>query len=260
MPSPDFLAAGRSGKHDFPRYLVTIALVITAFILGQLPLMGYLRAHGDRLDPDALAQFDFAAMGFDPNIILLFMLLPFAVGMAALLAGVRYFHMRPLRTVLTGRPRLDRSRIAFAAGLWLAITAALELVAIAWDPGNYTVTFAPLPFVLLLAVGLLFLPIQTTFEEVMMRGYLFQGIARLAPWRWIPVVITSLLFGLLHGLNPEIGEFGAALMMPYYIGVGVVLAVTVLMDEGLELAIGHDLSPPELPRHTDNHLHIATAP
>ena len=53
----------------------------------------------------------------------------------------------------------------------------------------------------------------------------------------MPLIITSIIFGLLHGLNPEVEKLGWIIMI-YYMGTGLVLAVFTLMDEGTELAIG----------------------
>jgi hypothetical protein len=46
------------------------------------------------------------------------------------------------------------------------------------------------------------------------------------------------LFGLMHGLNPEVQQYGFMTMMPQYIFFGVVFAVLTMFDGGIELAIG----------------------
>jgi membrane protease YdiL (CAAX protease family) len=85
---------------------------------------------------------------------------------------------------------------------------------------------------------LLLIPFQAAFEEVLFRGYLMQGLAVLARNRWIPVLSTSILFGLMHGLNPEVMQYGFLTMMPQYIFFGIVFAVLTMFDDGIELAIG----------------------
>jgi hypothetical protein len=42
----------------------------------------------------------------------------------------------------------------------------------------------------------------------------------------------------MHLSNPEVKEYGVAIMLPQYILLGVVFAVCVIMDKGLEIAIG----------------------
>ena len=57
-------------------------------------------------------------------------------------------------------------------------------------------------------------------------------------YKIIPLVITSLLFAMVHGANPEIEKFGTFIMMSYYIGAGLLLGIMTVMDDGLELALG----------------------
>lgn len=64
-----------------------------------------------------------------------------------------------------------------------------------------------------------------------------QGLAVTFKNRWLPLIITSVGFGLLHGLNPEVDKLGP-IMMVFYIGTGLVLGIMTLMDDGLELALG----------------------
>ncbi|RZK10905.1 MAG: CPBP family intramembrane metalloprotease, partial [Flavobacterium sp.] len=95
----------------------------------------------------------------------------------------------------------------------------------------------PVPFAILLVIGILMIPIQTSTEEYIFRGYLIQGFANLSRNKWFPLVMTSLIFGLLHIANPEVGKMGYIIMI-YYIGTGFFLGIITLMDEGLELALG----------------------
>ena len=64
-----------------------------------------------------------------------------------------------------------------------------------------------------------------------------QGIGVIANSRLIPLLITSILFGLMHPANPEVAKIGPTIMI-YYIGTGFFLGILTLMDEGLELSLG----------------------
>ena len=64
-----------------------------------------------------------------------------------------------------------------------------------------------------------------------------QGLGVLAKNRWIPLLVTSLIFGGLHFANPEVEKLGSFLLV-YYIGTGLFLGIITLMDEGMELALG----------------------
>jgi len=74
-----------------------------------------------------------------------------------------------------------------------------------------------------------------------------QGIGLATQTRWLPLVISSILFGLFHLSNPEVDELGLVFMV-YYIGMGLFLGIITLMDNGLELALGF---------HTANNIVVA---
>jgi hypothetical protein len=105
------------------------------------------------------------------------------------------------------------------------------------EPENLIWNFKPIPFFTLVVISLLFLPLQTSFEELLFRGYFMQGLGVLAKNRWFPLLVTSVVFGLLHGANPEVDKLGNQIMI-FYIGTGLLFGITTLMDEGTEIALG----------------------
>jgi hypothetical protein len=50
--------------------------------------------------------------------------------------------------------------------------------------------------------------------------------------------MTSVLFGLMHALNPEVKEYGFLTMMPQYILFGLIFGVITILDDGIEAAMG----------------------
>ena len=66
---------------------------------------------------------------------------------------------------------------------------------------------------------------------------MMQGLGILFRNRWVPLVVTSVIFGLMHLGNPEVEKLGYGIMV-FYIGTGFFLGIITLMDEGLELALG----------------------
>lgn len=239
-----FFQAARRGDNAFFKYVLTIVAVVGAMMLGQLPLtiaVGMALARGSFSDAEAnelLRSLDFAGLGIDQNVALALMLLSFVVALGALYLCVVYLHRKRFADVLTGRGSLDWGRIRFAFVFWLALTAAFELAAYLLDPGNYTYQLELAAFLPLLLIALLLLPLQTSFEEALLRGYLLQGLGLALRNRWLPLLLTSAVFALLHFANPEVGEFGFGLMMAYYLGFGLMMGICTLMDEGTELALG----------------------
>lgn len=57
-------------------------------------------------------------------------------------------------------------------------------------------------------------------------------------YRLVALLLTSILFGLIHSANPEIEKFGYGIMQLYYISAGLFLGIMTLMDNRIELALG----------------------
>jgi membrane protease YdiL (CAAX protease family) len=165
------------------------------------------------------------------------MLLSFAVGLAFLFFVVKYLHKQSLKSITTSRSTIDWSRFWFAFLAWGATTFCFILLEYFSSPEDFSFNFKPIPFLILVLISIVFIPLQTSFEEYFFRGYLMQGLGVLAKNRWLPLIFTSTLFGLMHIANPEIGKLGYMLMV-HYIGTGFLLGIMTLMDEGLELALG----------------------
>jgi len=127
--------------------------------------------------------------------------------------------------------------VFFAFGLITITTLVVTLLDYNSNPEDYEVQFDLVPFIILAVIAVIMIPLQTSFEEYLFRGYLMQGIGVLSKNRWLPLILTSVIFGGLHLANPEVEKFGNIIMI-YYIGTGFFLGIMTLMDEGMELALG----------------------
>ncbi|NND15673.1 MAG: CPBP family intramembrane metalloprotease, partial [Eudoraea sp.] len=165
------------------------------------------------------------------------MLITFAIGLLGLYLAVRFLHKQPWLSLTTARNKVDWKRIFFAFSTWTFVSAMFIFIDIQLSPDDYILNFDLIPFLILVLIAVLLIPLQTSFEEYFMRGYLMQGLGTLTRNRWIPLLATSLLFGLLHIFNPEVEKLGMGIMV-FYIGTGLFLGILTLMDDGLELALG----------------------
>ena len=239
-----FLKQVYKGEIDLWRFVLTIILVIGGYILGQVPITLVSTYYISREDVNAsvLSDFmntmDFGAIGMDQNLTLFLLLIMFVVAMAALFVGIVRIHKRPFKSIWTSRRRVDWGRIMFGFWVWLAITIVLELIGYAYDADNYIFQFQWKPFLILLVIVATMLPIQTTFEELFIRGYVMQALGIVSQSRLTPLIGSSVIFGLMHSMNPEVQEYGWSTMMTYYVGIAIFLGVLTLLDNGLELAIG----------------------
>ena len=171
------------------------------------------------------------------NIVLILLLAPLAFGLVMVLGWTKLVHGQSITTLTTSRNKIDWKRIFFSFFLWGTITAVMTLILVFLYPDDFVFNFKLVPFLTLALIGIILIPLQTSFEEYLFRGYMMQGIGLMAKNRWLPLVVTSVLFGLMHLGNPEVGKLGYGIMV-YYIGTGFFLGIITLMDEGLELALG----------------------
>ena len=225
--------------HDSWRYIVGAVVIFIASQLGALPfvLIAALKVMGEGGDITSLDDPATLMTALDSNLTLFLMLLSFVIGLIAVVLIVKYLHNQPLKAVTTSRKKVDWGRIWFSFLLVAIPTIVLTVVDYYSNPDDYIVQFEAVPFIILAIIAILMIPLQTSFEEYLFRGYLMQGIGVIAKNRWLPLIITSVVFGGLHFFNPEVDKLGNIIMI-YYIGTGFFLGIITLMDEGMELALG----------------------
>jgi len=230
-----FIAQAFKFKHDFWRYIIGILIVIASLFLGQIPLLTALILE---LGTDTLTMKENEMMNvLDSNYFFFLLLLSYAVALGAVIFAAKKVHGQTLRSLTTSRNKIDWSRFWFAFGL-VSIFILLTTIGDYYsNPQDYQWNFELIPFLILLVVAVIFVPLQTSFEEYFFRAYLMQGIGVLGRNRWLPLIITSVIFGGLHFFNPEVTKLGNIIMI-YYIGTGFMLGIMALMDEGIELSLG----------------------
>ena len=235
----NYIQQAYKGNNQWYHWIFTLILVFFGWqIIGVFPLTGVAISYSSDMNEFAnAAQNNFMTLGIDKNLFLFLIIISFISGLLTLIFGVKYIHRRTFKSLVTSRNLIDWKRFWFAFFTWGIIAVMLTVLGIFMSPENYIWNFKPIPFFTLLAVSFLFLPFQTTFEELLFRGYLMQGIGTVVKNRWFPLIFTSVCFGLLHGANPEVEKLGA-ISMVFYIGTGFFYGIITLMDEGTELALG----------------------
>ena len=233
-----FIEQAYRGLSDGWRYILGIITVFMAWqIFGGIPLLVAVLLKSDSLA--VLGSGDLGAMSsiLGSNYFLFLMLLTFAIGLFSLFVFVKFVHKQSIKSLTTARKKVDWNRIVFAFILWAVISIIFIFIDIHFSPEDYQFNFNLLPFLILALVSVIMIPIQTSMEEYFIRGYMMQGLGIMAKNRLFPLVFTSLLFGLMHILNPEVEKLGYGILI-FYIGTGFFLGILTLMDKGLELALG----------------------
>ncbi len=232
-----FLEQGIKPQNKFWLYLIGSVIIIIASFIGQIPFsvaVLYSSFESKKGFPTDNAE---VMKIFDPNLTLFLVMISFAFAFAGVYLVVKYLHNQTLLSVTTSRKKVDWNRILFSFIIWSIFSSLSFWVVYSKAPENFIWNFKLVPFLILVGVGVILIPIQTSTEEYVFRGYLMQGFANLAKNKWFPLMMTSIIFGSMHILNPEVTKMGYIIMV-YYIGTGLFLGVITLMDEGMELALG----------------------
>ncbi|PWB21507.1 CPBP family intramembrane glutamic endopeptidase [Flavobacterium sp. HTF] len=231
-----FLEQGIKPENKFWKYLIGSVFIIVASFIGQIPfsIAVLYKTFGSKNFP---ADNDAALKIFQPNLTLFLVMISFAFAFAGIYFVVKHLHNQTLLSITTSRKKVDWGRVAFSFILWSLFSIISFLVFYFKSPENFVWNFKLIPFLILVVLGSVLIPIQTSTEEYVFRGYLMQGFANLSKNRWFPLLMTSLIFGSLHVFNPEVIKMGYVIMV-YYIGTGLFLGVLTLMDEGMELSLG----------------------
>lgn len=219
--------------------VISIILMIILNTIFQIPLLvaGFLEGGMDTLTNFA----DFLKHTTLDNNLLLFL---FALGFIGILLGlwitIKYIHKSDILSLFSTNKKIDWQRILYGFGVWFSINIVFHIIDYYFisGPENFVFQFNALNFIILVLVSIVMLGIQTATEELVFRGYFLQLFGAYIKIPIIPILLSGILFGLVHMQNPEVTAHGANTMMFYYIGVGVVLGIVVFLDNRIELAIG----------------------
>lgn len=234
MTQINFLKQAYSGKNQWYWYVLSLLIIFIATQIGSLPLVGYIFLK----DPAALTTGNIGNVT-STNLGLALMLLGFVVGFFAIFLCVKYIHGKKASDIVTARPKIDWNRFFFGACIWTILSIfTFALTFLSGDNSDIIFQFKPSEFFVMLVIALLMFPFQTSFEELVFRGYLMQWSYILFKNKWISIALTGIIFGLMHSANPEVKDFGMLLAMPQYILMGLLLGYIAVQDNGLELSLG----------------------
>ena len=154
-----------------------------------------------------------------------------AVGFAVYIGLVRLVERRPVTELaLLGMGRELGTGILVGAGLYTACTLLLMVMGIYKIDGLNPVSYLLPALALPLSSGI--------FEELLFRGVLFRIVEE---WlgSWISLVVSSLVFGLVHLMNPAATVMGAVSIS---VEAGVLLAAAYMLTRRLWMSMGFHIA------------------
>ncbi len=231
------------GQNQFWKYLVNfLAAFIGGNLVGYIPLFIVIIVKtieaGGAITPNPDNYADLTVFGISANLSLFLMMLPLVAGLFTCIALLRPLHNRSFAEVANGTKQIRWQRVFTGFGIWFLLYTLYLGISYAFNPDNFVFQFKISTFIPLLLISIFIIPLQTTFEELMFRGYLGQGIGAWTRNRWLVMIIPALLFGLMHSANPEVKEYGFWVTMPQYILFGLVFGLTTVLDDGIEISMG----------------------
>lgn len=234
-----FIAQIYKSDTNIWKYVGGVFLVALGSVIFALPhsLFIYNKILNGTADASRVEDVNYLYTLTDNNTSLFYMMLPFVGGLITLFVVLKKIHKRSWVSLTTSRRNIDFKRIRFSFFLWMGVILILFVVGFLFTPENIVWNFNATHFLILFLLSIVLIPIQTSLEEYIFRGYLMQAIGMSTSTKWVPLLVTSVTFGLLHYANPEVKELGYGIMI-FYIGTGLFLGIITLMDEGMELSLG----------------------
>jgi uncharacterized protein len=237
----NYLNASRQGKNQWWRYSIGILLTLFFYLgLGSIAAMVIFLTNtqisGTELSNSVLLTKKFEAFMKIPSIQAYAAVnMPSLFGTIGLWITVVFIHQRKF-TSLVRADRVIRWRRVFAGFLvWWVINCLFTGIDYLLNSKSYVFSFTQNWF-LCLPLALILTPLQTSFEELLYRGYVMQGMNLILRNRVALVIINGILFMLPHLGNPELQRGG--ILAIYYFIFGAFLAALTIRDNGLELPLG----------------------
>ncbi len=240
-----FIDLAKTGENKTFPYVLTISLIVLSYLLGGSGLLIDYGLHRE-IGPGSEIALNECVAVLGQNRVLFWLMIPFVSVFITFLLCLKYFHKRDIRTIFTGRSSFGWRRCLISFGLMIAFLSVTVFSEIYFGD-SYQWNFDPSSFFILLLIAVLMIPIQTTIEELIFRGYLMQGLKFKLGSNKHAVILSGIMFGLMHFGNPEIETLGSHVLI-YYVASGIFLGSLALFDNGLELSIGY---------HAANNLFMA---
>lgn len=225
-------------------FIASVFITLGFFILGQIPVSLLIANSGQT----SILYNEGISQQVSYSVYFILLNIPFVTGLAGLLISNYFFHRSQPLSLVNGFN-------TFRWNYWMKgiivsafIIILSDLINYILHPGDFHWQFNAEQFFPFLGIAFLMFPIQTGFEELFFRGYLFKQVgsrSRSIIFAWI---LTSVLFGLAHSFNLEVSEFGLAKMLFIYILLGLGLGFVTIVSQGVEIAMGF---------HLVNNLYVA---
>jgi uncharacterized protein len=223
-----FIELARQGKNDWWRYLFGLVLIgIVSFGVVMIGKMLIIRAVYWSL----VSHLTYDMLRFALTLGVL------ASGLIGIFFAIRFMHARSFISLITPQTSINWKNIIKSFGIYFVLLAVTTFLDCLVNPSISEFRLNLGRFLIFAPAALILIPLNTTAQEVLFRGYLLQWIALATRNRTALVIASGVLFMLPHLGDPELAA-GFWIMAIYYFLVGAFLTAITLKSNSLEMAIG----------------------
>ncbi|AUJ60872.1 CPBP family intramembrane glutamic endopeptidase [Bacillus velezensis] len=224
------------GRNSVSRYLLSLLLIVGLFFFGSMLTVFYMFLTS-AFNPSLTINWDEAALS-DPLADIYLQHIVYFIAIPGIWIAVRFIMKRRFISIITPNQSLNWKRIFFGFGTYVVLMFVAGLIDFLIHPDRFTLQeFHASRFLLLLAAAVLLVPIQTSAEEFLFRGFLLQFAGKLTANAVVLTVIIGGLFGALHFGNPEMDN-GALWAGIGYVTIGMIWTFITVKTGSLEMSLG----------------------
>ncbi|ASS62650.1 CPBP family intramembrane glutamic endopeptidase [Bacillus velezensis] len=224
------------GRNSVSRYLLSLLVIVGLFFFGSMLTVFYMFLTS-AFNPSLTINWDEAALS-DPLADIYLQHLVYFIAIPGIWIAVRFIMKRRFLSIITPNQSLNWKRIFFGFGTYVVLMFVAGLIDFLIHPDRFTLQeFHASRFLLLLAAAVLLVPIQTSAEEFLFRGFLLQFAGKLTANAVVLTVIIGGLFGALHFGNPEMDN-GALWAGIGYVTIGMIWTFITVKTGSLEMSLG----------------------
>lgn len=247
MSNISFLDNVTEGKNSKGSYILTIGITVIGGTFASLLFMVlfiviYLLISGKT---DIGTQINL--LNYNPLLLLVLVGISYGIYSLLFYLCIRFIHKKKFISLINTGKNIKWMRIAKGALLWLGIMTIFTILPMFFQEGSFSFNFNPGPFIVLLVLSVLIFPIQASFEEIFFRGYLMQAFGLFSKKPIVPLIITSIIFAIVHFFNGSSIIISLSIIISALI-LGLMLGIIALGENGLETAIG---------AHIANNMYVA---
>ena len=234
-----FLDNASTGENNFLRYLVTIILTWGTPLIFEIFLIIFVMSYLATKNSDMVNLL--GNITSNPLVIIALVGISSVISVLFLYIGVRFIHKRKFISLISTDSRFDWKRMLKGGVVWFALLTVGTILSLVIEPAGLEFTFSFNNFLLLVILSFLVFPIQASMEELFFRGYLMQGFGLLSKKPVIPLILTSIIFSLLHYFNGSYTLLSVDIVLQVFV-LGLTLGIITLGENRLETAMGVHIS------------------